>query len=481
MSNTCDYPKLYIYLKDNLNKFQNSLHKPEDPSKPADYEGNILHTIFFKEYRRSTWYFQYPELISSSYIGDINNGSHLYSYKIKTNSHMFYNSDICQKLPSIQCQAGFKAKWTKNPGSNIVESAELTFNDVRIQGFDYIFIDTYKEFMLTHNQKIDYNINVGNIEMFEEFSDKIPQYDTSFKPPWFYQDITKAFPLYYCSMLDRVEHKIVLRRNINDLLIVVDSEGNKVEADSTSLLKINDMDLIAENSTLPLPQMWGTYIYLSDIECDFNKNVCEKNDSLHKMNNIYHFTDIIKLENENPIQLNNNISIKIQNTEFPITNISWVAQNQNALSEKYYSNYTTCSENSKEGWSPICHSTLNYGKSLIFKEMPYHRTQRVYPSTHCMSIPAENGFNNWCVGLSNSNENHIPGIIIKDGYINIKLLDTNPMLKFKSGEKCEDYFKVYVLLYCSKRLIFDNFTIDDRVRNTSLQTSGTQIIIEGFE
>ena len=55
------------------------------------------------------------------------------------------------------------------------------------------------------------------------------------------------------------------------------------------------------------------------------------------------------------------------------------------------------------------------------------------------------------------------------------------MLKFKSGEKCEDYFKVYVLLYCSKRLIFDNFTIDDRVRNTSLQTSGTQIIIEGFE
>jgi len=481
MSNTCDYPKLYSYLKDNLNKYQNTLHRPEDLTKDSDYEGNILHTVFYREYKRSTWYFQYPELVPCTYLGDNGDGYPLYCYRVKTNSHILYNSDLCQKLPSIECQQGFRAKWTPNIGSNIFFSGELTFNDTHIHGFDYTYNDIHNQFMLSDKEKNINNINIGNIPTYKEFSDKIPQYDTSIKLPWFYQESTKSFPLYYCSILDKIEHKISLRRNINDVLIVIDDDGNKVSADATSLLRIDGMDNINENLTLPTPQMWATYIYLSDIECEANKNMCEKMGHLHEVKNVFHFNDIIRLESENPIQLGNSINIKIQASEYPVTNISWVAQNQKALSEKYYSNYSTNSEDASVGWSPIFNTTLSYGKSLVFKEMPSYRTQRIYPSYQCASIPNENGYNNWCVGVSALGELHIPGIIIKDGYIQVKLLDTNPNLKFKIEEKSQDLFRVIVYLTISKRLIFENFQTDEKMRNTSNVSIGTQIIIEGSE
>jgi hypothetical protein len=485
MSNTCDYSKLYLYLKDSLNKYQSSLHKPEDLTKSSDYEGNILHTPFYKDYKRSSWYFQYPEIISGVYIGDDSGGnSHLYSYKVKTSAHLLYNTDLCQKFPSIVCKEGYRAKWIKNPGSNILESGSFTFNDTVIQSLDYIYNDLNNEFMLSPSEKEIKNINIGNISMLQEFSEKLPSYETSLDLHWFYQEYSALFPLFYCSILDRIEHKLLLRRNINDLLIVIDSNGDFVDADITSILKINDLDLINENLTLPLPQMWGTYIYLSDFECDINRNLCESGIPIHEKRNIFTYTDMIKLENDNPVTLGTTINIKIPNTEFEVTNISWVAQNQNSLDLKNYSNYSTNCYNSVEGWSPISTTSLSYGKSLIFKDMPAFRTQRIYPKNQCCSITTEPGMNNWCMGIKMKdwNNNHIPGVVIKDGFISLKLADMNPFKNsIQKYKKCDDYFKIFVYLTVSKRLIFENYAVDEKSRNISSQINGTNIRIEGYE
>ena len=484
MSNICDHYKLYNYLKDNFNNFQKTLHNPEDiENKDENYEGNHIHTTFFREYRRATWYFQYPEVIPGSNLGDnIEGSSFLFSYKIKTASHILSQTDLCQKFPSIQCKPGYKAHWTLNPGSNIFEYGTLTFNDKIIQTLDQTYCDIMNQF-LPDNKKNNFNINIGNIPCLQEFSDKIPQYETSFKPPWFYQDISNSFPLYYCSILDKIEHKLILRRNINDLLIVIKEEtGEFVDADMNSIAKVNDIDTTNENLILPMPQMWAVYIYLSDMECENNRSFCQNTHSFNDKKNLFLFKDIIKLENDNPISLNNKISIKIPNSEFPVTNISWVAQNQEALNNKFYSNYTTNSNNISMGWSPILNTSLSYGKSLIFKEIPSFRTERVYPEMQCGSMSYYRGYNNWCLGTTFNDENPLPGVVIKDGFITIQLTDTNPYIKLGNTSKSQDTFKFYVYLTCNKRLIFNNFATDEKMRHTSSSIKGgTEITIEGYE
>lgn len=485
MSNVCDYTKLYNFLKDNLNTFQISLHQPEDKDHEDGeyYIGNEINTIFFRDYKRSSWYFQYPEIVPFSATGDdTGTETQVFVYKVKTQAHTFTASDICQKLPSIRCKPGYKAKWGHNIGSNIFEEGVLTFNDQQLQFLDQIYIDHYNQTMTTKDEKYAIKQNLGNIDILQTFSDVLPAYETSFKPPWFYQYTSNVFPLYYCSMLDKFEHRITLRRNIANLLIVVDeTTGDIVEANSASISKIGEAEVTNDTLTLPVPTMWGTYIYLSDAECEANRYICEEETSLHDKKNIFHIEDIIKLQYENLIYANNTntITIKIPHTEFPVTNFAWMAQNQKSVSIHEYSNYSTNYQNCMQGWSPIFNSTLSYGKSLIFKDMASFRTERVYPSTQRKSIPEEPGYNNWSLGLI-LEEYPVPGVVVKDGYLSVKFMDTNPFIRLGVGSKCNDAFRCFLYMTYSKRLTFEYFAVDERSRHASTtSTNGTQIKIEG--
>lgn len=477
MANACDQPKLFNALKETLSKFQGSLHRPEDVSLGAVHPGNHVHTIFYTQSRRTSYYYHYPEVLPHVNSTD----SPVYIYRAKSSPHGLLSTDICQKLPSVVCNEGYEARWTHNVGSNIVETGTLTLNDEIIQSFDSVSVDFHGQSMINPGSRDQRSINLGNIPSLQQWSGTLHEFETNFQLPWFYSaDCTKYFPLYYCGMLDHLEHSLKLRRNLNDLLIVRHiASGKLVPADATSIDHYGGNRIKDHKLELPVPQMYGEYMYLSDIECEFNRAVCDKGDEIHNRRNVFYVEDVISMSSENAVELGTTVTFQIPNTEYPVVSFAWAAQNATAVANKYYSNYSTNAEDHSIGWSPIATSTINPGKAPIFKDMPSFRTERVYPMTQMACVPDEKGFNFWAMGVNQGDSNFEPGVVIKNGSVSVKLADMDPFLKLKEegpAHATDKYF-VHLRMTYIKRLTFTSFSIDERSRGTTR----SEISITGSE
>jgi hypothetical protein len=479
MSTLDNFPKLFEHLKSGLNSYQKNLHFTEIPNEDSNDEG--VGSQLVKEYKRSTWYFQFSELLPSSNKGN----SNTLSFKVRNNPHGLKSTDLTQYLPSIICREDYECRWTHNVGSNVIISGEFTFNDDCMQTIDYISNDHYGQTMIDSSKRDDRSLLLGNSLSLQSWASRLPSSSTSYKIPWFNsQSPDKYFPLYFCGMLDSINQVLTLRRTIDDLLIVRNKHtGEKVKADSKSLLSIGGNVVDNSSLTLPMPELWGKYIYLSDSELSFNRRQCSvepvDTDNFNNGRNVIYVENIIKLgDNLNPTTLNGKtISIDIQNTEYPIQRILWLAQNQKALKEKYYSNYSTNSNDHNEGYSPILNTTINInGKGNLIKNYPAFRTEYVDIIDQFPCVPREPGYNSFCPGIHAQNEDSPnPGYIINNGFIKVQLGDTNPYLEIDSSKSCcENEFMFYAYIVVLKRLTFYDFPANDndRGRSSKLKISG---------
>jgi hypothetical protein len=460
--NQIDQLKLFTTLKKNLSEFQKELHTSKEDSTGKQ----ILHSVLYLEFRTSSWYLQFPEVLHAGTVDGSQQSAYMYKTNIKP--HGLINVDLSVKLPSIECNDGYVARWTLNPGTNIITSGSLVFNDLTLQSIDSTFIDNYNETMIEESAKAAMYYNIGNAKFLQEASKCLPSFDTSYMVPWFFSRTTyNYFPLYYCGFLDRLEHKFNFRRNLQELLVVYDeASGDRRPVDNLSIKRINSNPVTHTNQLLPYPTMWGTYVYMADIDCEYDKVKCRGTKS--KEEGCYYIEDYVKLEEENPVTLNNTVTIDIKDIEFPVHGVFWFAQNQEAVDENFYSNYTTSSDRL---WSPIQSTSLNNGNSFIFKDMPSYRTERVYPSQQLISVPSCPGLNNWRFALQTIQNTAQPGVIFKSGNIQIKLRDQNPYLTLKDElmkqqhKACSDYFKVGVYLSYIKKIKFEKYAEDEQKRN----------------
>jgi hypothetical protein len=474
MANLTDQKKTFEKIKKELNNFQLLLHVPDlltpeqlENASEEDLENNVLHTPFYTQIRKSGWYYKFPEQLSASSDNN-NNKNQLISYRTKNSSHILCDSDIVQHLPSIICQEGYKAKWCWNIGSNIVSSMHLSFNDVIIQSLDYRYNDLYGQTMIDPKTRDVRNINLGNISALQTFNEKLPSHKTSFRPPWHYnKDFGSNFPLLFTGLLDVLEHKVTIRQSIEDLLIVQDINGNQVKKITNKCIKSIDGHMVSTLSLkLQLPEMWGQFAYKSDFECDMDRSLC------NGKKNTFLIEDVIMIgENSNPVSLNTQHTINIIPTEFPIHRIGWVAQNQTALKNNSYSNYSTDAKDLKLGNNPFEFATLNIGNNNnIFENMPSYRNSRVY-TNDCSCSPIEPGYNIWSTSTDASSLDPCPGILFKNNAsLNLKLEDTNPYLDLCETEEereelsCKDYFKCFCFLTYYKQITFDTYPDDEASR-----------------
>lgn len=474
MTTNIDQNKSFTVLKDSLTTFQNSLHKPEDISRGSEYEGNNIMSIFYPEYKKTTWYYKFSEPLQASSSSETDT---FYIFKAKSNAHGLLSTDLSQKLPSIECNPGYLAKWTHNVGLNVVESGTFCLNDNILQTIDSGYNDCVLQFCASSGRRDEVSLNLGNIPQLQEYQSILPKFTTSYKLPWYYsEDPSKVFPMYYCGLFDRVEHKMVLKRRINDLLEIKDINGNRVPADHISLKKIDGVAVTPNMLYLPPPQMYGTYIYLSDMECEYNRERCIKSDdgSTSHKKNVFYIKDMIKIEDENPSRLGNIVNIDIKNIDYPIIKLYWTAHNQSS----YYSNYSTNSEDHRLGWSPLEEVSLNWGKSYIFRNMPAHRFERILPICEFSSTPLEPGYGGWSMGVDIRESGPLPGILFRDGQFSVKLNDTNPYINLDpTAQRSTDFYKVSLYLVYIKKLTFDTYPLDEKSR----QSIGAQISISGGE
>lgn len=467
-----DHRKAFEDLKRTLTIFQKTLHEPEDTKKGPDHPGNQVLTAFYSTYRKTTWHYHHPERL------DVTSSETGFSFRAKPQPHGLLYSDIVQVLPSIVCNPGYEARWTHNPGSNVIETGAFVFNDKVLQSIDYIYNDIHGQSMIEEKDRDIRSINLGNLAMLQDWNTALPTYTTSFMPPWFYASSLSAyFPLYFCGFLDRIEHRLKLRRNVSDLLLVrqvADEKGElptpvRVALDTRSIRSINSLPPVADQLKLKSPEMWAEYLYLSDIECTNNLCMTNVGASLHKVGdyrNVLHIEDMIAMDDPNPVALGSTVSVKCENSEYPVHAFAWVAQNETAKSQGYYSNYSTNTEDCLHGWSPLQHATINAGRARLITEYPSYRTERVNTPRHYPCTPREPGYNLWSLGVKALDVNPKPGVVIHNGSVTVRLVDMNPLVGLRANETpCRATFSLKVRMSFVKRATFTKFPKTEDARS----------------
>jgi hypothetical protein len=460
---------LFDGYKNTLTNLQNLLHQPRKDNDP-------IHSVFITEFRRSTWYFKQPEKLISTPGADDE-----IIYKTNPKYHGLIFTDINVVLPSIKCNDNYTARWTQNIGSNIIEKMRLKFNDTVIQECDYISQDMHTEALITSEDRRIRKENMGNVNMLMNWNQRIPSYPISYTLNTFYSEsVSKCFPLYLCGFFDRLEHCLKIRNKIEDLLCVKDSNEHFVLASPDTISKIGNSAAKIE-MTIPNPVVWGEYVYMSDTECNEHRRSImntddEKKIDLNKRNMIL-IENIISHDSPNSIDLGQVYVIKIPDTCFPVHRISWVAQNQTALNNKYYSNYSTDANDHNDGWDPIEHTSIDFGGGYSIVDMPSFRTNRVYPSRELAATPECKGFNYWSMSTTKSMINPPPGIRIINGNISVKLRDTNPLIDIMDDvHPSNDKFFIRVRLSVYKVLVFNTFPNNESSRGNFT----SDIIMTGF-
>ncbi len=454
-------PKLFRELYSKLSEYQKDLHLPSGQTdNPLDPE-NLVHSSLISTAKKTIWQGQYLIRVSPSVSGD---RSEVCTYVVKgAPHHGLAYSYLSLKLPAVRAKEGFEVRWCPNPVSNQVENGELIFNEVSIQTFDSVYCDMFYQTMISPRSVPSTERSLGNTSSLQSWSDTLPAYPAEVLLPWFYsKDEASFFPLYKCGSLDRLEHKIVLRRNLQELLLVRNISTGVQEPASSSNVEVSGCSLDDKlGYVLPIPEMYGLFYFLSPEECDFNR--CRE-----PKNQVLQVDSVYSLDSEITGKVGETLEILFSKEkllmEYPVHTVQLVLQNQNARDSSQHSNYTTNSDEHLKGYSPIDLVSLRTATGKLLSEIPGRHLEGIHHAKHFNTTPRVPGYVSWSMGVNATSGAPRPGVPLQGGSISVRIGDPNPLLDFKSQEACVDSFRLRVRLIYTREIQFTKYPTTEEKR-----------------
>jgi hypothetical protein len=446
-----DHKTVFKRLKESVEKstYQKDLHFADDTKN----EDTHIRTHFLNIKRRETWSYHCKQKLDCT--GDISEPNTI-SYRVRTIPyHGLLYTVLVQKLPIIKANKGFEICWCPNIGTNIVESANFKVNDNVWQTLDSIYFDDYNSKYI-ESKNLDKEI--GNVPELQTWSSELPSYMTFYRIPWFYSlHSSKMFPLYYCGKEDRIEHTLKLRRNLKNLIRIR-------SVDTGEMIPFDEACINTTNFELPAPEMIGNYVMMSDMECEHNRcNSSQLNIETFDIDNVK------SIESDNSYGINSTVSMKIKDMPFPVHTIHWKAENVNASSLNYLSNYSTSTEDHTIGASPIRCVSLSCPQGIIFKNHESYITEKITPMNHFVKVPEYPGYGCWTNTVSAADPLYPKsGIKLDEGELTFRLEDNeNPESKNK--------YHIHARIIYTYRITFKDYPKNEAERNGK----GVEIEISG--
>jgi hypothetical protein len=380
-------------------------------------------------------------------------------FKVAMGCHGLIHSDFVQTLPEIVCQPGYQARWIANIGLKIITEARLKFDGKKIQGFDTLWLEMFYNTMIEEAKVPEFERNLGNIPALQEWQSFLPKYDCTVLLPWFYnRDFTNYFPIYQCGTLNELTHEVKFKNDLNKLLLVQRIEDGKLVPLAEGISRINRMTYVEDCPRMPtsgcIPEMWGEYLFLSDLECNANRHIA---------NPTIYYHDYITVDAREEVNLRGGkVGVDLTYTD-PVHMIGWVMRNVSSEGRRDASNYTSHPSDRLAGWSPIANSTLQITRdvnSKLFERMPSWRTNRAYPHRQLLCTPRNRGMHFWFLGSTAKSSNHHPGVVFNDGHLAVELEDTNPFIGATLADGTvipaneDDKFQLQVRLVTTRKFTF---------------------------
>nr|QBK91899.1 MAG: major capsid protein [Pithovirus LCPAC304] len=368
-----------------ITEFQKELHESR-----KNKEGVLekIASIFYQEFEKVTWYTRILNKIPCSVVGDDN----VYVFKANTTFHSLVYTYMVQHWPYIRVKpehrGEYKICWPHNRPHNTLPNAHFEVDDVVMNTFDHVWLDTYFEHFMKPGFRDHHNMCVGNVPRDEEWGDVLYPSDTDLPQPWFYsRDPCLAFPLHYCARDTNVLHVYEVKNKIKDLLrmakCVTDRTGKKrwVELKEVDFKMLDGVTL---KSKLKKPELWAAYSYVTPNEIAWNTECQGEEDK------VFYINDVVSCDQINTKTYGKTAEVDLCCTS-PCKALFWSAENVDASKKRNYSNYTTDS-NVYVGWDPIQHVGLKYSETQRIKEMATHHFTRMQSWYHFPSPPSTAGY-----------------------------------------------------------------------------------------
>lgn len=323
-----------------------------------------------------------------------------FNYRVLTKYHYLCSSSLTFNTPVIRVKSEFRGTtmadaqvrvaWTPNLSTSVVTAGLFRVNGSRFQGFDRHSLNINNHFFgqTEYSKRQVDHIYAGNTAGLLEWTQDLRRHKINVRHPWFYskKPNATAFPLFYADIKDQIEHSFHFRRRVTDHLMC---QRRQKKADGTfgAWLWVRvDYDTyleIGKDDLLPIPTLTCNYAKVPP-ESIRNLLACKEPFSqwIHDMVDC----DTLKAETyDSPI-------VSTVTCVDPAMGMFWVAENQTAVANHYYSNYTTNATDHVNGENPCFRHSFQIGDKFKWKDEPSDRFAVDEPRDHARTNLCEEGY-----------------------------------------------------------------------------------------
>lgn len=345
-------------------------------------------------------------------------------YELNDIAHSLTGFSVAQTLPQVEAAPGYKVRWCHNIASHIVRYGAFTHGKTKLHYFD----ETTSDFVLNQvSPDVDHegiSRDLGNTPELQTFSDFLPQSETVFFPPLFFNsdDTSTVFPLHMCSRMDNIILSLSLVKDPRLLLIVAeigdDGELTMIKPDpKKQYAKFTENGSTV--TTFSIPNGCANYAFKSSEECsgDWCSGDTKKGAMSFFVNQMVPFTS------KNGAR-DSTVTIPDMKTIYPVTQVIWAAELIGNRDRHVYSNYTSDpSPDFMTSLSPIATSTINNGSVNLLKDCSGTITTRQNSRFYSRRSPVLPGINNRSFGIRTSDIVTKPGFYFNKGFVEVALAE----------------------------------------------------------
>jgi hypothetical protein len=354
------------------------------------YNGPTAITYFVRCVRKCTWFAQVPVPLVQNGGGSANFGAQNVSWQISRAGDYLMYVWLRATLPAVNVSgtATNRARWVRNIGHHLIDLAWITFNDLKVQEFDDVWLDMWSNYTVTASKRVGYKNMIGDVVELTTGATTLPSMTVNVPLPFFFtRDTGIALPtaaLPYNEMRINIDFK-----SLSDLLILYGTTAAFTGTRPTG--------------NLTNVQLWANYAVVSNEE-RVKMGKCPRDMVIEQCQR-----STGRSFNPAAIGATSNQSYDIRFSH-SIKALFWVVQNTTVTStdvgDDYtantaaeLSNYTTggasastLDQNGLNGNDPIATTSLLYENTHRLWEMGSDFFSLVQPFYHFDVIPEETGY-----------------------------------------------------------------------------------------
>jgi hypothetical protein len=278
-----------------------------------------------------------------------------FSFASNAHAHALISTRLRQVIPAVTIKEDFRdtheITWCWNLGHNLVEKGVVKRQELPIEApITPTILDVRLQFHIHPAERPAYRKKIGAIPLLTSWTKELTQYVLNVPQPFSYSSVFHKSIKMAILNEPEIVHTYRLRNRVNELLRMRERlpDGTWRNCDREEISRKCTFSGINADGYLKAPELWGTYVMMTESEKNFFKR---------KTSTSYHDVAINEFLSFNPTGRNGTGMFVTIRGPYDARIMYWGALNSDGELYNNYSNYTTDPNDSKRGSDPVISSS----------------------------------------------------------------------------------------------------------------------------